>query len=112
MNVGPCIYCGVTNYASSMGGPHICPSCDSGAIPRAGHSIPLGDALFLAPTTSRALHARIEALEQALRGALPILEESYRWHRDAQSHAAIIMRACRAVETARAALAQTGEPIE
>jgi hypothetical protein len=56
--------------------------------------------------------ARIEALEQALRDALPILEESYRWHRDAQSHAAIIMRACRAVETARAALAQTGEPIE
>jgi hypothetical protein len=54
--------------------------------------------------------ARIEALEQALRDALPILEESYRWHRDAQSHAAIIMRACRAVETARAALAQTGEP--
>lgn len=27
---GPCIYCGSINYAPSMGGPSICPSCDCG----------------------------------------------------------------------------------
>lgn len=27
---GPCMYCGATNYASSFGGPMICPSCDCG----------------------------------------------------------------------------------
>lgn len=27
---GPCIYCGAVNYAPSMGGPMICPSCDCG----------------------------------------------------------------------------------
>lgn len=27
---GPCVVCGATNYALSMGGPTICPSCDCG----------------------------------------------------------------------------------
>jgi hypothetical protein len=27
---GPCIYCGGVNYAPSIGGPLICPSCDCG----------------------------------------------------------------------------------
>lgn len=27
---GPCVICGATNYALSMGGPTICPSCDCG----------------------------------------------------------------------------------
>lgn len=29
----PCILCGATNYALSMGGPTICPSCDCGNPP-------------------------------------------------------------------------------
>lgn len=32
MNPGPCVYCGDRNFASSAGGPHICPRCDSGDI--------------------------------------------------------------------------------
>lgn len=27
---GPCINCGATDYALSMGGPDICPPCDCG----------------------------------------------------------------------------------
>lgn len=30
MPYGPCIICGDINYALSMGGPGICPSCDCG----------------------------------------------------------------------------------
>jgi len=27
---GPCVYCGATNYALSLGGPAVCPACDCG----------------------------------------------------------------------------------
>lgn len=30
MPAGPCVICGATNYALSMGGPSLCPSCDCG----------------------------------------------------------------------------------
>lgn len=30
MIAGPCVMCGLTDYALSCGGPTICPSCDSG----------------------------------------------------------------------------------
>ena len=30
MPYGPCVYCGDTNYANSIGGPMVCPSCDCG----------------------------------------------------------------------------------
>lgn len=30
MIAGPCVMCGLTNYALSCGGPTICPSCDCG----------------------------------------------------------------------------------
>jgi hypothetical protein len=55
---GPCIYCGATNYALSMGGPTICPSCDCGN--------------FGAPTVTRqgkeiaSLRTRIATLTAAL----------------------------------------------
>ena len=28
---GPCVVCGGTNYPLSMGGPSLCPACDTGA---------------------------------------------------------------------------------
>lgn len=31
---GPCVVCGLTYYPLSMGGPHICPSCDCGIEPQ------------------------------------------------------------------------------
>ena len=36
MPTGPCIVCGRTNYAKSMGGSAICPSCDCGHPPQPG----------------------------------------------------------------------------
>ena len=30
--LGPCIICGAVGYSPSMGGPDICPRCDTGAF--------------------------------------------------------------------------------
>lgn len=30
LQTGPCVVCGLKNYALSMGGPTICPACDCG----------------------------------------------------------------------------------
>lgn len=37
MPYGPCMLCGATNYANSMGGSLICPSCDCGMPPHVGN---------------------------------------------------------------------------
>jgi hypothetical protein len=47
---------------------------------------------------------RIAQLEAALRVALPILDEAYRWHRDMQSAPSRVDEAYSAKESARAAL--------
>lgn len=72
---GPCICCGATNYALSMGGPTICPSCDCGN--------------FGAPTVTRqgkeiaSLRARIATLTAALAkcdAALGQIEETTKYY--------------------------------
>lgn len=48
----------------------------------------------------------------ALRETFPLLEENLRWHRDMQSSPAMVEKAKRAVDAARAAIAKAtgGEP--
>jgi hypothetical protein len=45
------------------------------------------------------------AMLAALRGALPCLDDTYRWHRNGQSHASIVLTAHVALDNARAAIA-------
>ena len=64
---GPCVICGATNYALSMGGPSICPWCDTGASadPRRNR------ARIEALSAERdRLAARVRELEAAVRWAL------------------------------------------
>ena len=64
------------------------------------HTVPSMDALAEAASL-------IKTLVEALRLSLPHLDENFRWHRDAQSHAGRVTAAYDALEAAKAALALT-----
>jgi hypothetical protein len=58
---GPCVICGATNYALSMGGPSLCPACDCGHFN--GHALAVHNAKLSAQL--QAAEARAEALQSA-----------------------------------------------
>jgi hypothetical protein len=55
------------------------------------------------------LTARVAQLEGALRLALPVIDEAFRWHRDTQSAPSRINETVRVLEAVRAALTQPAE---
>lgn len=57
---GPCVVCGLRDYPPSMGGPHICPTCDTGAS---------------GPMLVEAQRRAIERLERELAEAKQLLRE-------------------------------------
>lgn len=52
MQLGPCCICGLRDYAESMGGPTICPTCDTG---------------YTGVSLVKAQKKRIEELEEKLK---------------------------------------------
>jgi len=57
------------------------------------------------------LEAEANRMREALKKALPILDENYRWHRDMQSAAGRTLDAHAAAEATRAALRPADEPV-
>lgn len=97
---GPCVICGSTNYALSMGGPTICPSCDCGdfgieRVKRLGREL---------ASTREELQARMKALEEA--GAIMLMANAANKQRAEQAETRL-----RTVEKIREAahLAAQGE---
>lgn len=62
-------------------------------------------AIVTVDTDANLIAAAPELLE-ALRTALPVLEENARWHRDMQSHAGHVTTAFETIEQAKSALAK------
>ena len=57
-----------------------------------------------AESQTDALYAEIKRMREALKKAVPMLDDHFRWARDVQADSGVIMRAHDALTSARAAL--------
>lgn len=64
MPAGPCRFCGLTNYAPSLGGPTVCPWCDCGNF---GGGLPKKEPEYYGPKLSETTTAKMDQLMEGLR---------------------------------------------
>lgn len=64
MPAGPCRFCGLTNYARSLGGDDVCPWCDCGNF---GGGLPKKDPEYYGPKLSETTTSKMDKLMEGLR---------------------------------------------
>lgn len=83
---GPCVVCGMKDYNLSMGGPHICPSCDCGIAPddprhaknllRRKEGVDINQPILLPASRDALILAALEQVAADIRAIRGLLEKN------------------------------------